>query len=192
MKTGTYILTIGERPERRRAAEAQVESIGIRDAITYIALKEENAAWSNFQSHRNIVTDAVKRDFARVMICEDDVVFREPFHTPFQQSVDDLPPDWEMLLLGCRLNEPPEAFSPNLYRVNNHTMMHAYVLSRAGMKTFLDHAARLDKIGHCHSWDAWLGAQPMNRYLTRPILAIQADGFSDIQQRAGKYLGEPF
>lgn len=191
MKTSTYILTIPERADRRAAAEAQMVAAGI-DAATWIAHKEVNPAWSNFQSHRNMVKDAVALDCDRVAIFEDDVVLREGFTDKAVACIDALPLDWHLLLLGCKLHEPPETFSDTLYRVNNHTMMHAYVLSRAGMQVFLEHAARLDAIGHCHSWDAWMGAQVMNRFLTRPILAIQSDGHSDITDRWTRFDGEPF
>ena len=191
MKTATYILTIDERKDRRAAAESQMAALGI-DATVWIAHKEALPAWSNFQSHRNMVKDAVALDCDRVAIFEDDFVLREGFKPLMDACFASLPPYWHMLLLGACLHEPPEWFSQHLYRVNNHTMMHAYELSRAGMQVFLEHAARLDAIGHCHSWDAWMGAQEMNRFLTRPILAIQSDGQSDITDRWTRYEGEKF
>lgn len=52
-------------------------------------------------SHIKIWEDAIKNNYNNIIVFEDDAIIPEDFWDRFNQAYNELPKDWEMLLIGC-------------------------------------------------------------------------------------------
>jgi len=111
------------------------------------------------------VAAAKERGDANVCIFEEDVVV---VNTGLQQAWSQLPSDWDMFFMGCRLKKRPKPFSENLVRIREAHCTHAVVYSSRVYDIFLK--------CHTHPIDVCckLAIQPRKKsFCAKPILAVQ-------------------
>ncbi len=113
----------------------------------------------------------------KVLICEDDALFREDFNEAFDEYMDDLPKNWDIFYLGAIKNETRP--------VNNHWVRQ--VVS-TGTQAYCVNPAKVDLfIQIAREFEQWidvayrLWADRTNAYIAHPNLVIQQDGYSDLR-----------
>jgi hypothetical protein len=101
----------------------------------------------------------------------------------------DLPPDWDMLYLGANLQVPIEMYSQNLYRLKGAYTTHAIIYnSQRVIDYILKHDGGGRKIDVFYALDVM---ENFNVYATRPMLATQRAGYSDIMSCHTEYEALP-
>jgi len=113
----------------------------------------------------------------RVLICEDDAIFRPDFNEALDEYMADLPEDWDIFYLGAVKNETRP--------VNKHWVRQ--VVS-TGTQAYCVNPAKVDLFIHiAREFEKWidvayrLWANRTNAYIAHPNLVIQSDGFSDLR-----------
>ena len=82
-------------------------------------------------SHIKIWEDAVKNNYENILIFEDDVIIPPDFLAKLEPVVNELPDDWNMLLLGLN-NIKATKYSKHLIKPHNkdgNWEMHAYIIN---------------------------------------------------------------
>jgi len=121
----------------------------------------------------------------QLCILEDDCLFIEDINPYMYQSIEQLPTDWDMLMLGGSPRKPQVKYSENLFCANGVYTSHAILWhTRKGgaVEYILSHKKDVQK------WDVYLATviQPLfNCYMTDPLICTQKEGFqSDTCRRA--------
>jgi GR25 family glycosyltransferase involved in LPS biosynthesis len=132
-------------------------------------------------SHLAVVKSAIDQDLDTVTIFEDDVILRDDAERIVSNAIAQLPINWHMLHLGC-LASAQIPFSKALTTPINPRHLHAYILSRAGMKWLQSRWSELINSAHGKlPLDRFIEQDDVPRFKTHPTCAIQEDGYSDIR-----------
>lgn len=78
-------------PDKAHALE-----IKLKRKVIYSA-----GAWGTLKTYRNLLNDAKKRGFKRILCLQDDAVFARQFEEKFKEAINIVPEDWKMLYLGA-------------------------------------------------------------------------------------------
>jgi GR25 family glycosyltransferase involved in LPS biosynthesis len=167
-----FCINLPSRPEKWQQAKAECERIGLH-ALRVNAIAMSPGFDGCRKSHLKVLQQA-KPPF---MLLEDDVLFTGDLKQ-LEQCMSDLPPDWDMLYLGANLQAPIEKYSDNLYRLKDAYTTHAIIYnSQRVIDYIIEHDAGGRKIDVFYANDV---QHKFNVYATRPMLATQRAGFSDI------------
>lgn len=108
----TYVANLERRPERRESVDHQLKSIGFTDYVFVSAVdgleqnlkhhREEISAGmvGCFETHKNILDDAIANNYNCILVLEDDIVLEDGFNKRFAQAWKTLPDDWQFIHLG--------------------------------------------------------------------------------------------
>lgn len=66
-----------------------------------IKVIDSPGAWGYLKTYLNLLKDAKKRKFQRILCLDDDAIFHHKFETLFSQNIQQLPTDWKLLYLGA-------------------------------------------------------------------------------------------
>lgn len=93
-----------------------------------------------FQSHRAIYKKAIDQNIDKLFILEDDALFCENFNAVFEESIKNVPDDWQMIyfgqfnydelgtISGSKTAAIKENVSGNVYKANRCWLTHAYAI----------------------------------------------------------------
>jgi hypothetical protein len=124
-----YCISLVEQPERAVRATAHFHAIGLCRQVTfYRPQRATNTTRGVWASHRAVAQEALARGQRRVLITEDDVVFRRPvaeLAPRITRALASMPPEWWGLFLG---HFPFQAYfvARGLLRTRS-TCAHAYI-----------------------------------------------------------------
>jgi len=150
--------------------------------------REGPGAWGCYQSHMNVIRDAIESRAESLLVFEDDAVFTESFAMDVRFFLSELPHDWMMLFLGGQLLETdkvrPAKLSTWVYRAYNVNRMHAYAIrSLKSLRSIYDYLLKPETWKKGQHIDHKLGEyQKENEgiYVPRRWIVGQRDGESDI------------
>ncbi len=135
-------------------------------------------------SHYLIITAAMIMGLDAIMVFEDDIVLAENFTARMDECLQDLPQDWDMIMLGGNHQEKTLPVTDRLHRVQKSFTTHAYIIRFPMYEALLQRMQAFDQ-----PMDNILsGMQPVwNVFVTNPPMAWQRAGYSDIEGRAMNY-----
>jgi GR25 family glycosyltransferase involved in LPS biosynthesis len=113
----------------------------------------------------------------RVLICEDDALFREDFNKVLDDYMADLPQDWDIFYLGAIKNQT-KPVNKHWVRQVVSTGTQAYCVNPAKVDLFIQIAREFEQWIDV-AYRLW--ANRTNAYIAHPNLVIQHDGFSDLR-----------
>ena len=174
----TYCINLESRPDRWK--RVQVEALKIRQIpIRFDAIKCDIGHDGCKASHMKLLSEVKEEIF---MVIEDDfkISCKNAF-TTLMMAFRDLPDNWDMLYLGATLTKKIYRCSDNLYRLqggsatqgiiyNNQNGVVDYILKNHNRNRFS--AFLRDDV-----------QENFNCYLTNPMIATQAPGFSDLMNK---------
>lgn len=117
-----------------------------------------------------------------VAVFEDDCVLLKPWSF-IEESMSQLPSDWDALWLGATLQAPIERYSPNLFRLTKGHALHAVIYNSPIMIDYMvTHYNRKDfKV--LDVLTAYHAQLKFKCFVTYPIAATQRSCMSDINGR---------
>lgn len=148
-----------------------------------------DGAWGCMQSHRHILERAIMHDVRSLLILEDDVTFTERiwngkewvyFGRQLQNFLEEVPDDWEGLMIGGQHMEPATPISDGVVRCYNTQRTHCYAVRGQYMKDL--YAYWVSTSGHCDHRASEI-QKKYKVYAPISFLAGQRDGPSDIDLR---------
>jgi len=114
----------------------------------------------------------------RVLICEDDAIFRDDFNEALDSYMEELPEDWHIFYLGA-LRVATKPVNKHWVRQVETTGAQAYCIKPDKVDLFL-HIAREGEKWIDVAYRMW--ADRTNAYVAVPNLVIQSDGYSDLRE----------
>ena len=133
------------------------------------------------QSHLQVLQRALMDGVENLLVLEDDAEFREDFTACSAAFFENVPDDWECLMVGGQHMHEPQKVSDGVVRCINAQRTHAYIVNKSGMEAL----ARLwsDSVNHI-DWDMgpFLGSRKKT-YAPESFLIGQSAARSDISGR---------
>ncbi len=132
-------INLDRRPDRWKKMEAEFACHGITSVVRHPAVDGLKVsipstwpytpgAYGCLQSHLDVLRIARKKGTPNILIFEDDCVFDQEFNQKFAYYIEQVPSDWDMLLLGGGHHEKPDKVSDNLVKSRGTYFLHAYAL----------------------------------------------------------------
>jgi GR25 family glycosyltransferase involved in LPS biosynthesis len=168
----TFCINLPTRPDKWATAKAEIERFGLHPLRVNGIL-----AHPGFVGCRKSHLKVLRCGIVPYMLTEDDVLFTGDLKQ-LETCMSELPPDWDMLYLGANLQEPLEIYSEHLYRLKSGYTTHAIIYNTQRVVDYiLEHKGGGRKIDVFYADDV---QHKFNVYATRPMLATQRPGHSDI------------
>ena len=136
-----------ERDDRLDQAKKRFDQVGVGDLVSFVRVHRhpKGGRYGCYESHRSVIEKAYQDGLTSVLIFEDDVLFKEGWekviqdiHAFIQSGVP-----FDALFLGSKILFVDEKTTPDIWRVKCFEA-HAYIVSRAGMKKYLDASDRFN------------------------------------------------
>lgn len=179
-----YCINLEERPEKWEATQAAFEGSGI--TLERFPGVKHSEGWKGCgYAHQGVVREALRAGRPWVLIVEDDCVLRDDFAARWPTVRDALWTErgaWDVFLGGPTYIEGPvEDCGEHLLKISQGFALHFYVIQAAAYERVL--AWRPERHGPI---DVYYSAQ-FRLVTTRPPLARQRAGLSDIKGEAANY-----
>jgi len=146
-------------------------------------------AWGCYVSHLEIIKDAKKNNYDKILILEDDVAIDDNFLSLFSQKVKDLPEDWKLFYLGASAHTgvPKKKVTDHISQTFESFTTSSYGIHSSIYDTILESEKVADKTIDLFLVKDIQSTHPC--YVVTPTIMWQAAGFSDIQQKHLNYTG---
>jgi len=152
---------------------------------------EVGASWS----HIEVYNDAVERGFDRVMVCEDDIRFRDDANERLTLYLEEVPADWDIIHFqslravgsGGEWDARRKRLTEHVYRgYNEGAGASCYALTRRCIEFLLRHAFPINKAPDgLTNWPTgwWEACRGYKGYIVDPLLCESGVFDSDIGER---------
>lgn len=189
-----FCINLDRRPDKWALSEAEFKKIGISverfaaidgASLTLPSTAKITAAEAGCSlSHLTLLKRMVESGWSRILILEDDVEFMDGANQFFNQWMQQVPTDWDMLYLGGNNVSQPTRISRNVSKI-----IRTYTTSSYG----ITNAMAQQVIANVESLSSQVDVAYTNFhrshkcYIFWPTLAWQKAGFSDIQNAHTDY-----
>lgn len=129
-----YCISLESRGDRLMEARRQFASVGLAGRVEFVIVQKniDDQVKGIFQSHMSCLTKGLATRARRILIFEDDILFRgyseRKLHEAslFLQETE----DWNAFFLGCLTNGSTKTASAAVAKVKYRCLAHAYALNR--------------------------------------------------------------
>jgi hypothetical protein len=162
------------RPQRFEAVDGM--AVGIPDGWDKGA-----GAWGCMLSHRAVLDSAIQDGIGSLLVLEDDAYPVTGFARLAREFLEQVPTDWDCLMLGAQHLQPPLPINGGVVRCVAANRTHGYAV-RGRMMTVLSQFWSQTKNDHC---DLVLSSlmRHFKAYAPNPLLIGQDAGQSDVTGR---------
>ena len=177
----TYCINLKERKNKKNYIKKHFKKFGISNYNFFFAEKHKNPIRGCLESHLSVIKLAIQNNYKSVLIFEDDVKLLNNL-----EVLENVPSDWDMLYLGGTVHRIINRDNPNWTKVCCWTT-HAYIIN-------LNNNNLINLILSSQNYDKEIDRfyleyihKNYNCYMINPMVAIQKEGFSDIENREVNY-----
>lgn len=189
-----YCINLDRRPDRWDNVKLEFDKWGINNVERYSAIDGKTIENEShlldgeigiLQTHYDIIKKCKEEKLNNVLIMEDDVYFTEEI-LKFDEYMGHVPNDWDMIYVGGNhtYGHPPEKVNDKIIRLNNTVAIHCVAIKNTIFEPLISMAPRRKK-----QIDGYYAQvqKSFNCYGFTPNVAMQIQGFSDIQNRVVNY-----
>lgn len=135
-------------------------------------------------SHLFALKYAKQLNLRNILILEDDVDFIPNINDHFDEIVEELPADWDMIYFGGNHFDSPQKVSAHLARITHTVALHAIAVNNKFFNTAIKALTNVNTAADMN-YQSLQGKH--NIFVTDPHLAWQRPGFSSILERHEDY-----
>jgi GR25 family glycosyltransferase involved in LPS biosynthesis len=176
-----YLINIDHRPERMVSFKHNKFPFEVERVS---AVETNDGSLGCNLSHLKILRS--QREFPFV-IFEDDCVMVQPWEE-VEKAIEQLPRDWDALWLGATLDAPIKRYSSNLFHLQKAYCTHAIIYNSQRVVDYISNflgiylaTTKGKKIIDLFYYEDV--QDKFNCFITYPMMAVQAEGYSDIMKR---------
>ncbi len=153
---------------------------GVRESIGKIGVSK---------SFKKAIQTAKINGLAQVLIFEDDVKFTSvKSRENFQNAMDTLPEDWDILLGGIYSCTNLFDYNDHMKKVESFSALHCVLFRDTVYDKILDHKLNFEKTVHLDKYISEFSRKgELNVYLAYPMIAIQYEGKSNTVNKTVDY-----
>jgi len=191
-----YYINLAHREDRNQRVKQELKSVGLKYK-RFEAVESRNGRLGCALSHLSLIIMAKKMGLPYILICEDDICFKNTsfFKKQLQLFLKNQQ-DWDVLLLGGNLIPPFTPITPHIIKVKHCQTTTGYIIKqhyyniliqniREGIKLLLQFPENhieyaIDKY--------WLSLQKRdNWFMIFPQMVSQYKSYSDIEKKVVDY-----
>jgi len=185
----TYCINLADRPDRWSKVQKEIGRLR-QDVERFDAVKCEVGHDGCKASHIKLLSEVREELF---MVIEDDfkISCKHPF-TILNMAFRQLPDNWDMLYLGATLTKKIERFSPNLFILKQAVATQGIIYNN--QNGVVDYIVKNHNRNRFSTFLAEDVQEKFNCFVTYPMVATQAPGFSDLLNKytSGKEIKKAF
>ena len=175
-----YVINLKERIDKKEYIEKQLKVLGITFNL-FQANKHKDPKRGCLESHLSIIKNALQKKQKYILILEDDCKFIHSY-----KSLKSPPPNWDMIYFGGTCHRIIDKKYNGYARVQTWTT-HAYIINLTN-KDFINNILKLEEYdGEIDRFYLEKIHPNFNAYMCDPMIAIQKEGYSDIEQKEVNY-----
>jgi len=195
-----YLINLKSRPDRLKISTEILNRYNIKFEIFEAiegnpgiiteseVLNKKPGAMGCLLSHLEIIKLAKANKYKNILIFEDDVELIDNFNIEFNDSIKELPNEWDMIYLGgsnANKNKPLEKTNSRIQKtIATNTTSSYGINSNIYDLLILEISKYKRTIDSIYSTDI---QKKINAYITNPRIAWQRPGFSDIANAYRNY-----
>jgi GR25 family glycosyltransferase involved in LPS biosynthesis len=174
-----YCISLKDRADRRSTALAQFAAVGLAGAVEFVVVDKHpsDSEQGIYESHLSCMKRGLAAAARRILIFEDDVVFRR-FSAPRIKDINTFMRDngdWQAFFLGCLVNSSRRTDFSSVVRIDYRSLSHAYVVTAAFARDLI-----ANRPWSGVAFDAMLrDVQSSRMYALYPSIAFQSSAASD-------------
>ncbi len=142
-------------------------------------------AWGYLYTMRELLQAAKARRYRRVMVLDDDVLLHQDFDNLVERVIEELPPTWRLVYLGCteRAWDEVQPYSEHLYRPGDRVNgSFAYIIDCSVFDEVLDELEMFDAPFDSGPLSTIRARYPSETFVARPNLVIADVSGSDLRK----------
>ncbi len=187
-----YCINLPSRVDKWRECEAEFRKYGLTqversDGVPWKEAGHINALGGCVTAHLNVFKKIVANNFQRTLILEDDFeIIHKDFHKRWEEIIEEVPEQWDMLYLGGHYAEPPKyRVSEHIIRIGRMMTTSSYAINYKTAEELIPLFTNSSKPGSSDAADNLLYGTHLEKlcFITTPRLMSQRPGLSDIQHR---------
>lgn len=136
-----YCITLASRPDRTIEAKRQFAAVGLEDRVHFhVAEKDqEHPPRGIYHSHMHCLHQGLAAGAHRILVFEDDILFRGFNSIVLQEACDSLNrlPWWDAFFLGCLRDRSTPTECRRLTQIQYRCLTHGYCLSASFAETIV-------------------------------------------------------
>ena len=176
----TYVINLRERTNKKEYIEKHFKERNIQYNF-FLADKHEDPKRGCLESHLTIIKGAIKKGVDYLFIMEDDCKYIRN-----SDAMNKPPDNWDMIYLGGTVHRIIDKKYKGYARVQCWTT-HAYIINLKN-KEFVNKLLEMENYEHEIDRFYLEKVHPnFNAYVCDPMIAIQKEGFSDIENKEVSY-----
>lgn len=195
----TVCINLIERDDRMEEAQEQFEKVGLFGSVMFHRVERHprGGRYGCYNSHREVMQQALKDNIDTLLIFEDDVQFEDGWEQVVRDAKEfiDSGAEFDAFFLGSQILFVDEQHTSTVWRVKC-TNAHAYVVSREGMEAFVANSDKFeDEIIHFPQdltqnsvWQRMYGHTSTHAITQAPFLGTDNHWFPDIPEKYGPWL----
>lgn len=175
-----YCINLESRPDRLELLKASIEELGLPFNIIRVDAVPLGRIGCGL-SHKKAVRHAKDTGMDQIIVVEDDVLFHRDSYEYLQQSMAELPDDWDILVGGVIKSRDSKKIEgvTRVLLLDFFNSTHFMVYRRSAYDTVLNWTP-VDERGK-NDIDIFLSGTGLKIYVSVPFIATQRNGVSDIR-----------
>jgi len=174
------VINLKIRPDKKDYIEKQLKSRNIKSTF-FTAEKHHDPKRGCLESHLSVIKEAIKNKVKYLLILEDDCKFISGL-----SSMEEVPKDWDMIYLGGTVHRVLDKQYKGYAKVQCWTT-HSYIINLQNEKLVQEILKAENYEGEIDRYYLEKIHPNFNAYMCDPMIAIQKEGFSDIENKEVSY-----
>ena len=138
-----YCISLTEREDRRAAATAQFEAVGLSGRVEFVVVDKHPTDCERgcYESHMACMRKGLAEGAERILIFEDDIVFDRFSSETLSRGIDFClrHTKWHMLFFGCMVKASRPTRFPSIRNITYRSLTHAYAVHRRFAEVLVAH-----------------------------------------------------
>lgn len=176
----SVVINLKDRKDKKDYIEKELKNKNLNYSF-FFAIKHQNPKRGCLESHLEVIKNAIKNNVKYLFIMEDDCKFINSLNLMHKP-----PTNWDMIYLGGTVHRIVDRINKGFARVQCWTT-HAYIINLTNKK-LVDSLLKVENYeGEIDRYYLQNIHPNFNAYMCDPMIAIQKEGFSDIENREVSY-----
>jgi hypothetical protein len=189
-----FCINLDRRKDRWISFTDEIKKNSISNVVRYKAIdgdkiynptKMLNGELGILLTHLTLIKECKKRNYENVLIFEDDLVLNDHYNN-LDRYMSLIPNDWDFIYFGGNhvYGGKPEKINDNILKLNYTVALHCVAIKNTMFDIIINKLGKFEKQVDASYADLH---KSVNSYGITPNIAIQKEGYSNIQNKTVNY-----
>lgn len=183
-----YCINLDERNDRWEESKKEFKKMNISNVKRISAIKNEKGHLGCRDSHIEVIKDAKKNNYDKILIFEDDFTFINQDDGLISSILKQLSKqEWDLFYFGATVHLYDGKLKPvdtNLVLTNFAYTTHSYAVNSKSFDFIIDNAKNNEIIDVFYNDHIVSNSKS---YISNPMICLQRESYSDVEKRMSNY-----